>query len=241
MNSNITELDSSKIYGSLKQKFAKLLHRTKALYRPKMRKTFQNLNHFIKDNSSVIDVGAHMGYFSKEFARLNNKSCQLYSFEPMQYNFSILERVCAKYSNVTIENLALADKESTETIYVPIKKSGKIGPGLAHMGTEADRDFVSESIKTVRFDDYVKQHNIQNISLIKIDVEGAEYFVLLGMENLLKKGSPKLIIEISNKTINLKELLKYLEKMGYVQQSVLDDVKYKGGWYKNILFVKNQN
>ena len=79
------------------------------------------------------------------------------------------------------------------------------------------------------------------MDLIKIDVEGAEYFVLLGMKNLLKKGNPKLIIEISNKTINLKELLKYLEKMGYVQQGVLDDVKYKGGWYKNILFVKNQN
>ncbi len=219
-NGTISEFDSSEIYGSLKQKFAKLLHRTKALYRPKMRKIFQNLSHFIKDNSTVIDVGAHMGYFSKEFARLYNQNCRIYSFEPMQYNYSILERVCGKYSNVTLENLALADRESTETIYVPIKESGKIGPGLAHMGAEADQDFISESIQTVRFDDYVKQHDIQNISLIKIDVEGAEYVAFLGMLETLKRDKPVIYSEIHEPFLqrmntSANELFALLRSIGY--------------------------
>jgi len=80
--------------------------------------------------------------------------------------------------------------------------------------------------------------NPKDIDAIKIDVEGAEYFVLQGMEKLLKEGKPILIIEIWDDSEYREKTLKLLEKYGYKMIKILDKREKLGGYYANYIFVK---
>lgn len=50
--------------------------------------------------------------------------------------------------------------------------------------------------QNIKIDDFVKQHNIKNIGLIKFDIEGAERQALLGAIKTIKKYKPILMIPI---------------------------------------------
>lgn len=55
-----------------------------------------------------------------------------------------------------------------------------------------------ERVQTIRLDDYVREHRIDRVDLMKIDVEGAEDFALRGAKNLLSShAAPILSIEFS--------------------------------------------
>ncbi len=90
---------------------------------------------------------------------------------------------------------------------------------------------VTESfeVKTKRLDKYLEQKNINNVSLIKIDVEGFEYFVLKGLEGYFQKNinRPPIICEIMpsayvhlDYTIN--ELYNYMRDYGYQAYSIFN-------------------
>jgi hypothetical protein len=71
----------------------------------------------------------------------------------------------------------------------------------------AERGQLIESVKEVaavlRLDDFIKQHNIKGLDLIKIDVESHEPAVLRGMGEYLRKFHPSLIIEIWNNEVGV--------------------------------------
>jgi hypothetical protein len=68
-------------------------------------------------------------------------------------------------------------------------------------------------LEVVEGDDYISKLKLERIDLIKIDVEGFEKNVLIGLKNTLKKFKPYVVMEYShvtkdNLTIQqLKELL----------------------------------
>jgi len=71
--------------------------------------------------------------------------------------------------------------------------------------------------------------NPKSIDVIKVDVEGFELNVLKGAPNILKKGSPLLIIEITDKKKE-KPIKNFLIKSGFINKEILDG--------RNFIFVK---
>lgn len=59
--------------------------------------------------------------------------------------------------------------------------------------SNSQNDGIAIEIKS--FDDFISEHKIKGIGLIKIDVEGWEYEVIQGAQNLLRSAAPALCVE----------------------------------------------
>jgi FkbM family methyltransferase len=213
------ELSRDGIYNSYGQRIAWLSHFLKARFKCKERPRVQMLSQFFGPNSVVFDIGAHFGYLSKEFCRLYDASCQVHAFEPVEYTRSILRHVVGGLDNAVIVENALSDREVSLNISIPVKKSGKLGIGLSHFGTESNLDYVLEPIKTVTMDSYVIGQHLQRLDFIKCDVEGAEFLAFKGGETSIEKFKPVVYCELVNA---------YTRILGYEAQEVIDFFKSKG-------------
>lgn len=129
--------------------------------------------------SLCVDIGGNRGLYTEQILHKFPK-CNVTVFEPASVNVKMLRDKFSKFSNVTIEDSAISKENSEATLY-----SDEVGSGLAsltkrrldHFGI----DFKStESIKTIRFEDYWKSSlNSKTIDICKIDIEGHELDALM--------------------------------------------------------------
>jgi FkbM family methyltransferase len=202
------------------QRFAKFLHTLKTKIRVEKRDEIAQYKPFIKNGAVILDIGAHFGQYAKAFALLNDRSTLVYCFEPVSYTRGVLKAVLKSYKNTHIFSNGFADKPGKLNINIPLKKSGKIGPGLAHLGNETKRDFVTEAVEIDTIDNFILKHKIPRVDFIKIDIEGPELLVFKGAINTLKKFKPAIICEVNPEhmaRVNLTtdELFKFMTDLGY--------------------------
>ena len=161
------------------------------------------IKHYLKPNSTFFDVGANIGIHSLGAAAKQN--CQVYSFEPVDFIRLKLNKNIElnNYSNIQVVPLALSNENKViKTNYSATS---------TNQGTFSiiNEDNGSSSITCIKGDDYVSENNIENISVIKIDVEGFEYSVLEGLKNTIITQKPIIFFEFDtcyidrdNKTID---------------------------------------
>ncbi len=126
----------------------------------------------IKDDSIVIDIGAHIGVFSIRVALLA-KNVRVYSYEPFYENFALLSA-----------NIALNDLEgSVMPFNLGITASGgqrelfidRINPGASSIYVRTGR---SSLIDTITLKDVFDKNRLSHCDFLKLDCEGAEYEIL---------------------------------------------------------------
>lgn len=151
---------------------------------------------YVPRDGVVLDVGAHAGQFTKLFAGLARDG-KVYAFEPGAYALSILRRVVAlhRLSNVEIVAAGLSDAARTETLHVPVKRSGSMGFGLSHLGAEA-RESVAEAITLTTLDAFAAEKKLGRLDFIKADIEGWEMRMLAGGAAAIARFRPALLLEI---------------------------------------------
>lgn len=147
---------------------------------------------YTRNNSSFIDIGANIGCHCIGLKqKIPNYNVNIIAFEPQPYIFDILkynmELNCDKchYYNLGLSN-------ETKTIYMEMPDYDTCkNPG--GFGLDLDGNDTSKtSIEIVTLDSF----KFENISLIKIDVEGLENQVLMGAYETIKRCKPVMIIEI---------------------------------------------
>lgn len=149
---------------------------------------------------TVVDIGVNNGWVLMNIAEIVSKNDgYVYGFEPHPgtYNRCIKNIQSSKLSNCKVFNLGCGDK-----------------PGELNMISEKDTNsgenrIVSEvevsdikgltKVRITTLDEHLK--DIQEVNLIKIDVEGFELHVLKGAVNILEKFKPTLFIEIDEKLL----------------------------------------
>ena len=146
--------------------------------------------------SVIVDGGANTGLYSL-IAGAVNPSATILAFEPVQTVFERLEtNVDLNQFSVKVEKLALSDATGTATFYV--------SPGEHPVSSTLDRIGASipgvetVTVHTVRLDDYLIQHHLAGVELLKLDVEGHESAVLRGMGLVLSRSRPIIIAEVNN-------------------------------------------
>ena len=89
--------------------------------------------------------------------------------------------------------------------------SGLVGKGQASVkkGGSAPN---SIDVSALPLDVLFNKLDVDRVDWIKVDVEGAEYEVLLGSEQVLRNWRPKLIVECTSDTFKLIQLM---EELGY--------------------------
>jgi FkbM family methyltransferase len=151
---------------------------------------------FVPRDAVVLDVGAHAGQFTKLLARLAPRG-KVYAFEPGGYALSILRRVVAlhRLGNVEIVAAGLSDGARTETLHVPVKRSGSMGFGLSHLGAEA-RASVAETIALTTLDGFAAERRLARLDFVKADIEGWELRMLAGGGATIARLRPVLLLEV---------------------------------------------
>jgi FkbM family methyltransferase len=140
---------------------------------------------YVNDGSTVIDVGANIGFVSAVFSVVNPGG-KVYALEPGDLNFSFLTK------NIEVNNL-------TNVVPFKLAASNKNGFSTFHensaWGYLEDRQGTTE---VITLDDFVEKENLQRVDLIKVDVEGFEDQVFEGMVNTLSRFNPKVIFEYNS-------------------------------------------
>ena len=144
----------------------------------------------VKEDWNILDVGADIGYYSLLFSLKCGPNGKVASFEPDKEPWPILKYNIdmSTFSNIYPYNIALSDHSG----YGMMKKNGKGQLYPDKKGKEKN----TSTVKMIPLDEFWPKLSWDHLDLVKIDVEGAELSVLLGMENILKKYHPNLLIEI---------------------------------------------
>jgi FkbM family methyltransferase len=146
----------------------------------------------IKPGDCVWDVGANIGVYSQMFSKCVTSTGHVFSFEPLPETVLRLEHAVAGHSNVRIIPVALSSIAGTAVI-----ERGDHEDGATARIAEQPNVVEGQTIQLETGDSLVNRKEALTPSVVKIDVEGHELEVLLGMESILKNRRLRhLFIEI---------------------------------------------
>lgn len=170
------------------------------------------LDKLIKHDWVVLDIGAHIGFYSLYFAS-KCKQGNIFSIEADPGNFSHLSfniKLNPEYKNIQILNVGVSDKNEVLSL------------GISTTGNTSGNSFLSRSDSRVDVEckpliSIVSELGIAKIDLIKIDIEGFEFRVFKNyFENSNQSIHPTFILLEDNPTIQQEgDTLLLLKEHGY--------------------------
>ncbi len=193
----------------------------------------QKILSLIKNNlpegGVYIDIGTNIGGHALFAAKVVGEKGLVYAFEPILhlYNQALESININELKNVKLYNFGLGDKEYTSQIYINSRNEGNSSLVFT---TQSDK----EETVSVKVSDSILKEIERPIDFVKIDVEGFEYNVLLGMKDTFISNKPKnVLIEFSpffynevDKNIS-KNILDLMESYGYTIFDVNEGEIYK--------------
>jgi len=140
-----------------------------------------------------IDVGAHIGYYTMLVHKLGAE--KIIAIEPDPRVFRILNRSIEanKLDNIITINRAAYDKSNVKLELHLSTKSGLSSIFSSHL-TKTRCGTIT--IKTITLDEVYRSLNLDKIDVVKIDVEGAESYVLSGANEIINAFRPIFLVEI---------------------------------------------
>jgi FkbM family methyltransferase len=168
---------------------------------------YQLLANWIRTGDWVLDIGANVGHYSLRLSELCGDSGRVLAFEPVPLTFDLLASNVSKarYQNVTIFNVAVSNQTEIIRMNVPqdgLEVKSRLNYYRSHVTSLGDLNILSISIDSLNI--------CHTVRLVKIDVEGHEIYVLQGMQQLLKRDFPILIVEGNSSQVD-----SYLASIGY--------------------------
>lgn len=147
------------------------------------------LDRLVGEGSVALDIGANIGYYTLLLARRVGDRGHVYAFEPERQNFALLAKNVGinGYRNVTLINRAVSDRTGTEALFLGKDNLGDHRIYDSHDGRDAVR------VESVRLDGYFAGFD-REIALVKMDIQGAEYRAVKGMESLLTRNPAVVLV-----------------------------------------------
>lgn len=149
----------------------------------------------LRPGDVAIDIGAHIGFFTLQLARVVGDAGHVYAFEPLDRNAALLEQSIAENDfgrRVTLERRAVSDRQG-EATFLFAERSINSGGGFLAAAGAAPPGVSSRPVQTVRLDGYALRRPIR---LVKLDVEGAEPAVIAGASALIARDRPYIVSEV---------------------------------------------
>jgi FkbM family methyltransferase len=176
------------------------------------------LKSLLIDCSVFFDIGANIGIYTLLASKHIRKGGTVYSFEPSDWAYERL-----------MENLQLNESKNVEVLKIAV--SNFTGSKQFYIcEDDAYNSLISTpmkevqkvvEVKSISIDDFCIEHKIVKIDILKIDVEGADYLVLKGAQNILRSDKPPLIICEFNRnisegmTLNKDEFVGFMKELSY--------------------------
>ncbi|EQD36254.1 methyltransferase FkbM family, partial [mine drainage metagenome] len=166
---------------------------------------YSRLGEWVTPGDWVLDVGANVGHYALRLAQLVGPSGRVLAFEPVPETFELLasDVAAAGAHNVSLFNVAASTRFGAAGIALPHFATGLTNYYMACL-TESGGAF---EVLTMPLDAMMPP---KPISLVKIDVEGHELPALTGMQGILRRDHPRLIVEGTSN-----DVAGFLAQLGY--------------------------
>lgn len=152
----------------------------------------RHLQRFVPAGSTVVDVGANIGFFTLRFAEWVGQSGTVIAIEPAPENVAGLARRLGKRG--LLPRVKLIEAVAAETDGRACLALNPLHPGdhrISDQGLEVQAVTVDGVLKSA----------VHPISLIKIDVQGAEMRVLAGARTAIDRFRPVLLVEVDARAL----------------------------------------
>jgi FkbM family methyltransferase len=178
----------------------------------------------VRPGDSAVDIGANHGMWTLALSRAAGEGGRVFSFEPVPFTFGVLSAVArrGRLSNVTLINEGCSDRLATMEMTIPLQRAGSSDDLGAHLaqrrpqGSGATGKSVRVSCEMTTLDSALG--GVEGVSLLKLDIEGAELLALRGAADLIARQRPAIICEVD---------AGFLEGFGQQPQDVVD---FLGRW-----------
>jgi len=181
----------------------------RGVHEPHIGRWLKSCNKVCKGN--FIDVGANIGYYTLIFSVLAGNAGFVIAIEPEQANLNLLRHnlIMNNCKNVTVIPTALGDKNTT--VHLSLYKASNRG----RHAISADYGYGYQEAPSQTLDTILNKEIFQEkeFDLLKMDIEGYEFFAFQGAEKSLKRikcivleYSPDLISK-TNASISAKDFL----------------------------------
>ncbi|HEU5475407.1 MAG TPA: FkbM family methyltransferase [Actinophytocola sp.] len=175
-------------------------------FEPELRR----LDDFCPRRGTALDVGAWYGPWSRALARQVDT---VIAFEPNPEVAAVLASTVP--GNVRVVRSAASDHIGEETLWVPGEGLGT--EGVASLRAPANPGARAVSVPTTTIDAL----DLADVTMIKLDVEGAELAALRGAADTLRRCRPVLLIELEYRHGPVDEVLAFLGEFGYSGEILL--------------------
>ena len=141
---------------------------------------------YLESDKCFLDIGANIGYYSLLAASSVKK---VYAFEPDPRNLEFLRHNLEKIKNTEIINQAV------------YSISGQMEFDLSddlecsHIVIQNYKNTDTFVVRTTTVDDFAETELSTEVTAIKIDVEGADFDVLLGASRIIERDQPLILAE----------------------------------------------
>lgn len=153
---------------------------------------------FVKTGDVCLDIGAHGGSVTVPLSRAVGPEGHVFAFEARPDYAATLERTLALLgiSNVTVLAVAVGERDAQARLVVEAKGSDLTG--RSHLAA-SEPDQVSVPVTSRRLDGLAGEiPRLSEATLVKIDVEGAELFVLRGGSDYFGTVRPAVYCEVQD-------------------------------------------
>ena len=177
------------------------------------------VRHFLKEGMTVLDIGAHHGFYTILASKRVGASGRVIAFEPSpgeQRRLSLHLKI-NHCTNVKVEPFALAGQGGEATFFIVEGRNtafNSLRPPAVSKPTK------KITVGTSTLDNYIKKEHIDHVDFIKIDAEGAELEILRGAKCSFNQNCcPVIMAEVSDMRT---------EQWGYQASEIFDHLSERG-------------
>jgi FkbM family methyltransferase len=167
----------------------------------------------IQPGFRVVDIGAHIGYYTLLLSRLVGANGRVYSFEPVPTNFEFLSENVRLNDCANVEPINRAVVDVQQQIHFDIRQGDPLPIDVCFADSNSRGDLVVEGVS---LDEYFLPR-AGRIDFLKVDAESAEDKVLDGAHGLIARDHPSILMEVHHFDGNLESRVTpaKLRELGY--------------------------
>lgn len=158
------------------------------------------VDRFLRPGMTVLDIGAHHGFYTLLASKRVGPHGRVFSFEPSPREKKALLRHVKinRCRNVTVEGIALGSQPSDAELFV-VQGTQTGCNSLRKPASDVSGALQPVPVHVARLDDWLANHELEKIDFIKLDVEGGEREVLKGAQALLRRRlRPVILAEVQD-------------------------------------------
>lgn len=160
-------------------------------------------------NIVIFDVGANNGQYANLANKVFEGVADIYAFEPTKSSYKILLKRFKDKANIKLFPFGMGNKPQNLEIFY-----NKEGSVQASAFSQGNKNLLSETVTISTVNIFCKERNISEIDLLKVDVEGFEFFVLQGANELLMNKKIRVIqFEFGSQHVYSKHFIKDFKEL----------------------------